>query len=148
MCYAWSVHDFTPVQALIGGALIATSLAIMLITTGRIAGLSGIFAGFVAPNRGDWAWRAWFIVGALAVGVAFQIARPETFDAGARVPLWLVGLSGAMVGLGVRTSNGCTSGHGLCGMSRLSKRSILATMTFFAIGVVTATLTGTLLRAS
>jgi uncharacterized membrane protein YedE/YeeE len=148
VCYAWAVHDFTPAHALIGGALIATSLAIMLITTGRIGGLSGIFAGFVVPRAGDWAWRAWFIAGALVVGVAFQNARPETFDAGARVPLWLVALSGALVGFGVRAGNGCTSGHGLCGMSRWSKRSIIATMTFFAVGVATATLSGTLLRAS
>lgn len=148
MCYACAVHDFTPVHALVGGALIATSLAIMLITTGRIAGLSGIFAGFVMPKAGDWGWRAWFIAGALIVGAAFQIARPETFDAGARVPLWLVAMSGVLVGLGVRAGNGCTSGHGLCGMSRMSKRSIVATMTFFAVGVVTATISGTLLRAS
>lgn len=142
------MHDFTPAQALIGGVLIATSLAVMLITTGRIAGLSGIFAGFLAPKTGDWTWRAWFIAGALVVGAAFQIARPETFDAGARVPLWMVGLSGALVGLGVRASNGCTSGHGLCGMSRFSKRSVIATLTFFAIGVATATITGVLSRSS
>lgn len=141
------MHDFTPAQSLIGGVLIATSLAIMLIATGRIAGLSGIFAGFLAPKAGDWTWRAWFIAGALVVAAAFQIARPETFDAGARVPLWLVGLSGVLVGLGVRASNGCTSGHGLCGMSRFSKRSVIATLTFFAIGVATATITGTLLRS-
>ncbi len=142
------MHDFSPGHALIGGALIATSLAIMLITTGRIGGLSGIFAGFIVPKRGDWAWRAWFIAGALAVGFAFQIARPETYDAGARVPLWLVAVSGALVGFGVRAGNGCTSGHGLCGMSRMSKRSIIATLTFFAVGVATATISGTVLRAS
>jgi len=141
------VHDFTPVQALVGGALIATSLAIMLIATGRIAGLSGIFAGFIAGRRGDWAWRAWFITGMLIVGVAFELARPETFDHGARVPLWLVAASGVLVGLGTRASNGCTSGHGLCGISRLSKRSIVATMVFFAVGVATATITGLVTRS-
>ena len=141
------MHDFTPVQALVGGALIATSLAIMLIATGRIAGLSGIFAGFIAGRRGDWAWRAWFITGMLIVGVAFELARPETFDHGARVPLWLVAASGVLVGLGTRASNGCTSGHGLCGISRLSKRSIVATMVFFAVGVATATITGLVTRS-
>src|SRR5262249_36514246 len=99
----------------------------MLIATGRIAGLSGIFAGFLAGNRGDWAWRAWFITGMMIVGVAFQLARPQTFESAARAPLWLVAISGLMVGLGTRAGNGCTSGHGLCGMSRLSKRSIVAT---------------------
>jgi uncharacterized membrane protein YedE/YeeE len=68
------------------------------------------------------------------------------FDTGARVPLPLIALSGAMVGFGTRLGNGCTSGHGLCGMSRLSKRSIIATMAFFAVGVATATIVGTILR--
>jgi uncharacterized membrane protein YedE/YeeE len=142
------VHDFTPIQALVGGALISTALALMLILTGRIAGLSGIFAGFIAGKAGDWTWRASFIAGMLVVGAAFAIARPETFDHGARVPLWLVAVSGALVGLGTRASNGCTSGHGLCGMSRLSLRSVVATMTFFAVGVATATITGMVLRSS
>jgi uncharacterized membrane protein YedE/YeeE len=142
------VHDFTPVQALVGGVLIATSLAIMLIATGRIAGMSGLFAGLLAGKRGDWVWRAWFIAGMLIVGVAFQLARPETFDSGARIPLWLVAVSGGIVGLGTRASNGCTSGHGLCGMSRLSKRSIVATIVFFAFGVATATISGIVVRSA
>lgn len=124
------------------------SLAIMLIATGRIAGLSGVFAGFIAGRRGDWAWRAWFIVGMMITGAGFAIARPEMFDHGARIPLWAVALAGAIVGVGTRASNGCTSGHGLCGMSRLSKRSIIATIVFFAVGVATATVSGELLRAS
>lgn len=124
------------------------SLAIMLIATGRIAGLSGVFAGFIAGRRGDWAWRAWFIAGMMITGAGFAIARPETFDHGARIPLWAVALAGAIVGVGTRASNGCTSGHGLCGMSRLSKRSIIATIVFFAVGVATATVSGELLRAS
>jgi uncharacterized protein len=140
------VHDFTPVSALVGGALIATSLAIMLVGTGRIAGLSGIFAGFLRGAPGDWAWRAWFIAGMFAVGIVFRIAEPAMFDTAARVPMWLVAVSGVLVGVGVRASNGCTSGHGLCGMSRLSRRSIVATVTFFAIGVATATLVGSLVR--
>lgn len=142
------MHDFTPIQALVGGALIATSLAIMLITTGRIAGLSGIFAGFIAGRRGDWAWRAWFLVGMLIVGIAFAVGQPATFDQGARVPLWLVAISGVLVGLGTRASNGCTSGHGLCGMSRFSKRSIVATLVFMAVGIATATISGEILRSS
>jgi uncharacterized protein len=140
------VHGFTPVSALVGGALIATSLAVMLIATGRIAGLSGIFAGVLRTAPGDWAWRAWFVVGMFAVGGVFRIAEPATFDYSARVPLWLIAISGVLVGVGTRASNGCTSGHGLCGMSRLSKRSIVATMTFFAVGVGVATAIGALLR--
>ena len=139
------MHDFTPVSALVGGALIAVSLAVMLLATGRIAGLSGIVAGLVRPG-GDWQWRAWFIAGMLAVGAGFEMVAPATFDAGTRMPLPLVGVAGAIVGFGTRMANGCTSGHGLCGTSRLSKRSIVATMTFFAVGVATATITGWVLR--
>jgi uncharacterized membrane protein YedE/YeeE len=140
------VHDFTPVQALVGGALIAISLAIMLVGTGRIAGLSGIFAGLLRGGKGDWAWRAWFVAGMFVVGIAFRVARPETYDHAARVPLWAIAISGVLVGVGTRASNGCTSGHGLCGMSRLSKRSIIATVVFFGVGVVTATIVGHLVR--
>jgi uncharacterized membrane protein YedE/YeeE len=142
------VSSFTPISALLGGTLIALSLAIMLIATGRITGLSGLFAGLLRVSSGDWAWRAYFIAGMFAVGAVFRVVEPATFDYGARVPLWLVAASGVLVGVGTRASNGCTSGHGLCGMSRLSKRSIVATMTFFAIGVATATLVGTVLRSS
>lgn len=136
------MHDFTPISAAIGGLLIASSLALMLIGTGRIAGLSGVFAGVL---RAKLDWRLWFVVGMFAAGLVFRVARPETYDYGARVPLWAVALSGLLVGIGTRTSNGCTSGHGLCGMSRLSKRSIIATMVFFGVGVITATTIGKLL---
>ena len=142
------MDNFTPISALVGGTLIATSLAIMLITTGRIAGLSGILAGFLRGTPGDWAWRAYFLAGMFAVGIIFRIAEPSTYDYAARVPLWLVAISGVLVGVGVRASNGCTSGHGLCGMSRLSKRSIIATLTFMATGVATATIIGTILRSA
>jgi uncharacterized membrane protein YedE/YeeE len=142
------MHDLTPIRALVGGALIASSLALMLIGTGRIAGLSGVFAGIVRGKAGDTAWRVWFAAGMLAVGLVFRIASPHVFDHEARVPLWAIALSGALVGVGTRASNGCTSGHGLCGMSRPSKRSIVATLVFFSVGVVTATLVGHLVRAA
>lgn len=138
------MHDFTPIRGLVGGAVIALSLAIMLIATGRITGLSGMFAGFVRGVRGDWAWRAWFVAGMLAVGTVFALAAPATYDHDIRIPLPLVAVAGALVGLGTRAGNGCTSGHGLCGVSRFAKRSILATVVFFAFGVATATLVGAL----
>lgn len=141
------MHDFTPVHGLVGGILIALSLAIMLLATGRIAGLSGIVAGLCRPS-GDWEWRAWFVAGMLAVGAVFQLAEPATFDTAPRVPLYLVAASGAIVGLGTRLCNGCTSGHGLCGTSRPSRRSIIATAVFFAVGVATATITGAILRGA
>lgn len=138
------MHDVQPIHGIAGGALIALSLAVMLIGTGRIAGLSGIVAGLLADK--DRAWRVWFVAGMLVVGAAFRLARPETFDVGARVPLPLVAIAGLFVGLGTRLSNGCTSGHGLCGMSRLSKRSIIATLVFFGVGVATATIVGAVVR--
>lgn len=138
------MHDLQPLHGLAGGALIALSLAVMLIATGRLAGLSGVIGGLVAePDR---AWRAWFVAGMLAAGAIFELARPATFDTGSRVPLPVVAIAGVLVGFGTRLCNGCTSGHGLCGMSRLSRRSIIATLTFFGVGVVTATLAGAVLR--
>ena len=140
------MHTFTPLPAFIGGVLIAASLALVLIATGRIAGLSGLFAGFL--RGADWRFSGWFLAGMFIVGAIFRVAEPATYDYAARVPLPLIAISGVLVGLGVRASNGCTSGHGLCGVSRLSKRSIIATATFFVVGVITATIVGTILRAA
>ncbi len=142
------MHDLTPLHGLVGGALIALSLAIMLLLTGRIAGLSGIFAGVLRGASSDGPWRAYFLAGMLGVGALFELAAPHTFDAGTRMPLPVVALAGALVGFGTRACNGCTSGHGLCGTSRPSKRSIVATITFFGVAVVTATVTGALVGHS
>ncbi len=137
------MHDFTPGHAIAGGLLISVGLAVMLIGSGRIAGLSGIVAGVIGLQRtGDRAWRASFLIGALAVGAIFEVAQPRTFDAAASHSMWLVAISGVLVGVGTRLSNGCTSGHGLCGVGRFSKRSIIATATFFGVAVVTATVAG------
>src|SRR5689334_11059207 len=133
--------DFTPVSAIAGGALIAIGLAITLVATGRIAGLSGIFAGCLTAT-GDRAWRLLFVVGMLAAGAAFQLAAPSTFDTTARVPLPVLAIAGVLVGFGTRLGNGCTSGHGLCGISRFSRRSLVATVVFFGVAVAVATLTG------
>jgi uncharacterized protein len=135
------MHDVTWGAGAIGGALIALSLAGMLVANGRIAGLSGVCAGLIGAY-GDRLWRVWFVVGMLAVGAAFELTQPSVYDASARVPVGVVALAGALVGVGTRLSNGCTSGHGLYGIARLSKRSIVATMTFMAVGVATATLVG------
>jgi uncharacterized membrane protein YedE/YeeE len=143
--YAAPVHDFTPVHAAVGGVLIALGLAVMLIGTGRIAGLSGIVAGLISPYTGsERTWRFGFIAGALAVGTMFRLAEPSTYDAVAPHGYVLVIGSGVLVGIGTRLANGCTSGHGLCGMARLSKRSIIATVAFFFIAVAVATLVGRL----
>src|SRR5689334_3871729 len=128
--------DFTPVSAIAGGALIAIGLAITLVATGRIAGLSGIFAGCLTAT-GDRAWRQLFVVGMLVASAAFQLAAPSTFDTTARVPLPVLAIAGVLVGFGTRLGNGCTSGHGLCGLSRFSLRSLVATLVFIASGAAT-----------
>ncbi len=136
------MHDLQPLHGILGGTLIALALAVMLIATGKLAGLSGIVGGlFDAKDR---TWRAWYVAGMLAVGAVFELVHPASFDTGSRLPLPLVAVAGVLVGVGTRLGNGCTSGHGLCGMSRLSKRSIVATFTFFGIAVVTATAVGAL----
>ena len=136
------MHDFTPGHAIVGGVLIALGLAVVLIGSGRIAGLSGIAAGIIRP--GDRTWRIGFLGAAIAVGLVFELAAPATFDAAPPHPLWLIAISGALVGFGTRIGNGCTSGHGLCGLGRFSKRSLIATCTFFGVAVVVATIVGKL----
>lgn len=140
------MSGFTPVGGVVGGVLIALSLALMLVGTGRIAGLSGVVALLVrrSGHGTDRAWRAWFVAGMLAVGGAYELAAPHTFDDVAARSLPIIAVSGLLVGIGTRLSNGCTSGHGLCGMSRLSKRSIVATCAFFGVAVVTASIAGRL----
>lgn len=130
---------FTPWSALAGGALIGASASLLLLRTGRIAGISGIVGGLLAPLRGETAWRAWFVGGLLAGGVALRVLRPASFGPGV-VPLPLVIVAGLLVGFGTRLGNGCTSGHGVCGLSRRSGRSLAATLTFMATGVATACL--------
>lgn len=125
--------------ALAGGAIIGLAASAMLLFVGRIAGISGIFSGLLAPESGDVAWRAAFIGGLLAGGVLLLLLTPGVFGVPSARGLLAVGAAGLVVGYGVRLGNGCTSGHGVCGISRLSKRSIIATVSFMATGVVTAT---------
>jgi uncharacterized membrane protein YedE/YeeE len=122
---------------LVGGVLIGLASAGLLVLHGRIAGITGIAAGVLAPVRGDWAWRASFVAGLLAVGVLASLWVPEAF--GGQAPLQGPSLiaAGLIVGVGTRVGNGCTSGHGVCGVGRLSPRSTVATMVFIASGMAT-----------
>lgn len=130
------MHDFTPWSALAGGALIGLSASLLLVALGRVAGISGILAGVLMPVRGDFAWRALFVAGLLLAGLLASALAPELVTASPR-SLAAVGAAGLLVGVGTRLGNGCTSGHGVCGLSRLSQRSLVATVTFIASGVVT-----------
>jgi uncharacterized membrane protein YedE/YeeE len=130
---------FTPGSALAGGVLIGLGLAGVLVGGGRIAGVSGVLGGLVRAPRGELSWRLFFLVGMLVAGLTFAVGRPGDFDdASALRPLPLLALAGLLVGLGTSVGRGCTSGHGICGMSRLSVRSIFATLTFMATGIATA----------
>ena len=129
--------DFTPWSALAGGALIGVSASMMLSLNGRIAGIIGILAGVVRPRGGDVAWRALFLAGLLVGGALLLVLRPSAFGAAATMPsLPRAAIAGLLVGFGTRLGGGCTSGHGVCGISRLSMRSIVATITFMATGVL------------
>jgi uncharacterized protein len=134
--------DFTPVSGLIGGLLIGLAVALMLLLNGRIAGVSGIVGGLVNPKAGDTGWRAAFVVGLPLGALAYILLAggPTPVDVLASPPAVLIG--GLLVGFGTRMGSGCTSGHGLCGLSLLSRRSVVATAVFFGVAMVTVFLTG------
>jgi len=132
------MHHFTPIQSLIGGALLGLGAALLLLLNGRVAGISGIFSGLLLPARGEFAWRALFIAGVMCGGLLVGSLRPELFGNSLPRSNVAVVAAGILVGFGSRLANGCTSGHGLCGVSRRSTRSLAATMTFMATGIATA----------
>ncbi|TKC98748.1 TSUP family transporter [Polyangium fumosum] len=123
--------------ALLGGSLIGLAASILMLFHGRIAGVSGILGGVLSPKAGDVAWRVGFLLGMVAGGAALRALRPAAFPAAASGPLWLLAIAGLLVGYGTRLANGCTSGHGVCGISRLSARSLVATATFMFFAFVT-----------
>ncbi len=122
---------------LLGGVLIGISAALLLWWTGRVAGISGIIAGLLRPLSGEIAWRITFLGGLLAGGVILAVLYPEALVVSAPGSLALVACAGGLVGFGTRLGSGCTSGHGVCGIGRFSARSLVATVTFIATGVVT-----------
>jgi uncharacterized membrane protein YedE/YeeE len=128
---------FTPVSSAIGGVLIGASASLLLAFHGRVAGISGIFGGVITPKRGDTEWRVWFLVGLVITGIVWNAFFPSAFGAALSQPLALTILAGSLVGIGTQLGNGCTSGHGVCGISRGSTRSIAATMTFMATAAIT-----------
>ena len=133
--------DFTPVSGLVGGLLIGLSVTLMLLLNGRIAGISGIVGGLLAPKDEDTGWRVAFVAGLLIGAMAYILAvgGPAPVDVLASPPAILVG--GLLVGFGTRLGSGCTSGHGLCGMARISRRSMVATAVFFGVAMLTVFLT-------
>src|SRR5664279_5113726 len=127
---------FRPWSALLGGAIIGSAAAMLVLLNGRVAGISGIVGGLLRPASGDFNWRVAFIAGMIGAPLAYALIAPLPairIDAG--YPSLIV--AGALVGVGTRYASGCTSGHGVCGMSRLSPRSLMATLTFMGAGFVT-----------
>jgi len=134
MSIAWNA--FTPVSALAGGALIGAAAALFLVLNGRIAGISGILGGLLRPAAGDISWRVAFIAGLIAAPLVFAVfaALPE-IRIDTSYPVLVA--AGLLVGIGTRYGAGCTSGHGVCGVSRMSPRSLVATLAFMAAGFAT-----------
>lgn len=129
-------NHFTPWTALAGGALLGLASALFILLNGRILGISGILGGLLRPRAGDIGWRLAFVLGMLvAPAIYLLLAGPmqPRIDAS----WFMVILAGLLVGVGTRYGSGCTSGHGICGLSRMSPRSLVATATFMAAGFVT-----------
>jgi uncharacterized membrane protein YedE/YeeE len=131
------MNNFTPLSALAGGALIGLASAALLVVNGRIAGISGILSGALSPRTTQKGWRLAFLAGLLAGGLVVAQVTPAAFGAPVLGPAPLL-VAGVLVGLGARVSGGCTSGHGVCGLGRLSKRSLVAVVTFMATGAAAA----------
>lgn len=133
------LQNFSPYASLLGGALIGLSATFTLILHGRVAGISGILSGSIdagsVPEQRY--WRMFFVVGLVFGAIPLLYFMPDRFELGMeRSPLTLM-IAGALVGVGTRLGSGCTSGHGVCGISRGSPRSLFATVTFIVSGVVT-----------
>jgi len=125
------------VTALLGGTLIGIAASGLLFVNGRIAGISGILTGVLVPRSGEALWRLCFVLGLLSGGVLLLQIDPGLFVVRHPRSLPTLALAGLLVGLGTRIGNGCTSGHGVCGLARRSPRSLAATLTFMVAGAVT-----------
>jgi uncharacterized protein len=132
--------NFTPISALAGGALIGVSAALLMLLNGRIAGVSGVFAGLLDPLASDRGWRAAFVVGLIAAPLSaallgYAVEKPQLPPS-----FVIIAIAGLLVGFGTRLSSGCTSGHGVCGIARLSPRSLVATAIFIATAIIVVAL--------
>jgi uncharacterized membrane protein YedE/YeeE len=130
------MEHFTPVQALVGGLLIGTAATLTLWTSGRITGISGILAGSLFQKGQEAFWRGLFLCGLLLGGATYSLFNGGLEIETEATPLMTI-LAGLLVGFGTRMGNGCTSGHGVCGIARFSRRSLVATITFMMVAMLT-----------
>lgn len=132
------------IMAAIGGGIIGLAASILLLSLGRVAGISGITFSLLNPEKEDKDWRLAFLVGLLAGGGVLALAMPEVFVVASESPFarptWMMSLAGLLVGFGTQMGSGCTSGHGVCGITRFSPRSLVATGTFMIAGMLIATI--------
>jgi uncharacterized protein len=130
------MQNFTPIPSLLGGLLIGAAATLLLMLNGRIAGISGILGGLASPRQGDVGWRISFIAGLLVGGLLLLALHPAALRVEYAPSLGMAIAAGVLVGFGTQLGGGCTSGHGVCGVSRLSPRSIVATATFISSGAL------------
>jgi uncharacterized membrane protein YedE/YeeE len=129
-------NHFTPWASITGGLLLGVASAVFILINGRILGISGILGGLLPPKLGDIGWRVAFLLGMLAAPTVFIALAPAGLASEPRIDagFWTVIAAGLLVGIGTRYASGCTSGHGVCGLSRLSPRSLVATLSFMGAG--------------
>lgn len=127
-------NAFTPWSALAGGVLIGIAAAMFVLLNGRIAGISGVLGGLLSPSRGDVAWRIAFVIGLIAAPLMYRVVVADLPKPDIDASWAALIAAGLLVGLGTRYGSGCTSGHGVCGLSRLSPRSLAATAAFMGAG--------------
>lgn len=130
------MENFTPWASLFGGILIGSAATGMLLLNGRITGISGILSQALLSREGR-AWRIMFLAGLLSAGIAYRLMSEGAFSIKIQTPINFVVLAGILVGFGTSLGSGCTSGHGICGLARFSKRSVVATLVFMMFGMLT-----------
>ena len=135
------VENFTPVSGIIGGLLIGLATALMMLFNGKIAGISGIVGGLLARKASEAGWRAVFVVGLLLGAFVYMLATGGAIPVSIQASLPVMVVAGLLVGFGTRLGSGCTSGHGVSGIARFSKRSVVATLVFFVTAIVTVFVT-------
>lgn len=133
----YSVTAFTPWSGLAGGALIGLASGLLLVLVGRVAGISGIAAGLMSTQWGEAGWRALFIAGLILGALSYRLFSGEPLPVDVQESVLVMAAGGFLVGFGTRMGSGCTSGHGVIGLSRLSVRSLVATVTFFLAAIIT-----------